>query len=69
MKKIWIHRRLSKLGPAEGDVVMRCGHAHATHFFFNAADRMNNLRWIALCRQCFIAHAHEPEIAVRAEVV
>lgn len=63
-KKIWIHRRFSRLGPAEGDVVMHCGHSHATHYFFNASDPVDRLQWIALCQQCFVAHGHEPEIAV-----
>lgn len=63
--KVWIHRRFSRLGPAEGDVVMRCGHSNATHYFFNAADSVNNLQWLALCQSCFIAHGHEPEIAVK----
>ena len=64
---VWIHRRLSKLRPSSGDDVRTCGHQQASYFFFNAADSMNDLHWIGLCRQCFTQHAHEPKSAVTAE--
>ena len=62
---MWIHRRLSKLRPSDGDNVRTCGHQHASYFFFNAADSMNNLRWLALCEPCFASHGHQPELAIR----
>jgi hypothetical protein len=65
---LWIHRRNSKLRPGPNDAVKSCGHQHAVYFLFDATSPMNHLRWIALCRPCFVAHGHEPEIAVGIEV-
>jgi hypothetical protein len=64
---LWIHRRLSKLRPSDGESVRTCGHPNPAHYFFNAADPMNRLRWLALCRECFANHGHEPEVAVAVE--
>jgi len=62
---LWIHRRNSKLRPGPNDAVKSCGHEQANHFFFNANDPISGLRWLALCRSCFIQNAHQPEIAIR----
>lgn len=64
---IWIHRRHSRLRPAERDDVRTCGHANANHFFFDATSPVSRLRWIALCRECFIQFGHTPEVAIRVE--
>jgi hypothetical protein len=64
---VWVHRKLSKLRPTNGEGVRTCGHSMAENYFFNASDRIDGLRWIALCRHCFVSHGHEPEIAVGVE--
>jgi hypothetical protein len=61
---MWTYRRFSKLRPSNGDSVQTCGHSNASHFFFDATDHIDHLRWIALCQSCFVAHGHEPEVAV-----
>ena len=68
MNPLWLHRRLSKLRPREGDVVSNCGHKHAAYFFFDGRDPINHLRWLALCRECFVRFGHCPEDAIRTEV-
>lgn len=61
---LWIHRRNSKLRPNDGDDVRTCGHQHAVYFLFDAASAVDRMKWICLCRPCFVAHAHEPEAAI-----
>jgi hypothetical protein len=61
---LWIHRRLSRLRPVADDSVKTCGHSSPTHYLFDATSQVDRMRWLALCRECFVLHAHQPEVAV-----